>query len=156
MIKTVLAGIWGVLVLSGSLYFFTMNQADNAKSGEEEKAYFGKLEHISLQPMSIVLIRDNTVQGYILVEASFSVDADKKKKLSVPIELITQNAINSSILNDKKIDIERLDEFSIDEFQERLKSYINKKLDKMVVYDVLVQRIDFIKSNNVRSSSSYK
>ena len=156
MIKTVLAGIWGVLVLSGSLYFFTMNQADNAKSGEEEKAYFGKLEHISLQPMSIVLIRDNTVQGYILVEASFSVDADKKKKLSVPIELITQNAINSSILNDKKIDIERLDEFSIDEFQERLKSYINKKLDKMVVHDVLVQRIDFIKSNNVRSSSGYK
>ncbi|MEM8649724.1 MAG: hypothetical protein AAGF54_04280 [Pseudomonadota bacterium] len=133
-----------------------MNQADNAKSGEEEKAYFGKLEHISLQPLSIVLIRDNTVKGYILIEASFSVDSDKKKKLSVPIELIAQNAINSSILNDKKIDIERLDEFNIDEFQNRLKSYVNKKLDKMVVHDVLIQRIDFIKSNNVRSSSSYK
>lgn len=156
MIKTVLAGIWGVLVLSGSLYFFTMNQADDAKSGEEEKAYFGKLQHISLQPLSIVLIRDNTVQGYILIEASFSVDADKNKKLSVPVELIIQNAINSSILNDRKIDIERLDEFSIDDYQMRLKSHINKKLDQQVVHDVLIQRIDFIKSNSVRGASSHK
>lgn len=154
MIKLLLTGIWGVLLLSGSVYFFHSSQAasTNVEEAEEVNPFFGKLETIALDTMSVVYISQNKVQGYIILEVAFIVDADKNKKITVPLKYLVQNSVNNTFLKNDDINITRLDSFDPDEIEKRLAEDLNEKIGEKVVSEVLIQRIDFMSSDDVRDN----
>ena len=153
MIKLLLTGIWGILLLSGSVYFFaSANSSSGPADQEEETAYFGKLETVLLDTMSVAVIRKNSVQGYIILDVAFTVDAKKNKQLTVPINLIIQNSVNNSFLANKKLNINRLDRFDADSYEEELVEIINEKIGEKIVAEVMIQRIDFLSSEEVRDN----
>ncbi len=150
MIKSLVAGIWAITVLSGSIYFFGNQSADPAKESEMTGLHLSDLEHIKLDPMSVAIIRKNEVQGYIIVEAAFSVLGSKLEDLAMPIKILLQNSINNAIFNNPAIDFNRLEKFDIAEFQASLTQEINQKLGNDLIHEVLIQRIDFISSEDIR------
>ena len=153
MIKLLLTGIWGVLLLSGSVYFFgSSTPAKEGEEAKEEKSYFGKLETVKLETMSVAVIRKNAVQGYVILDVAFNVDSKKNKEMSVPINFILQNEVNNSFLGNKDLNINRLDTFDADTYQEELANHINEKLGDKIVADVMIQRIDFLSSEDVRDN----
>jgi len=153
MIKSLLTGIWAVLLLSGSLYYFDgANGGNNNEMSENQKEFFGKLETIVLDTMSVAVIRKNAVRGYVILDVAFTVDAQKNKQLSVPIKYVIQNSVNNAILQDNKLNINRLDNFDADKFETLILAEINKKVGEPIVNEVLIQRIDFLTVEDVRDN----
>ncbi|MBL4600384.1 MAG: hypothetical protein JKX93_15595 [Rhizobiaceae bacterium] len=149
MIKTILAGIWAAAVLSGSVWFF--GQPAPIKGAEEDKgAYFGSLETVKLETIVVPIVRQSSVQGYIILESVYSIDTEEAASLSVPIQYILRDLINRSIYGNTNIDIYRLEKFDLVKFQETIVSDINAKLGKNIVHDVMIQRLNFMTKEEIR------
>ena len=147
MIKSLVAGIWSVTLLLGSLYFFGMMKGEPVAQGEEVPA---KLDHVKLETMSITIIRENTLQGYLILDVSFEFEAKNKRPSSAPAELVLMDAINREVFMNKEIDIDNLDRFDFDGFKEKVKLAVNEKLGETFARDVLIERLDFISYEEIR------
>lgn len=147
MIKAIIAGIWSVALLSGSLILFGGMNGDNADGGKDAAA---KLEYIKLDTMSITIIRDNVLQGYLILDVGFEFEAAKRVNLTAPAELVLMDAINRRVFTDKEIDIERLEQFDFISFKEKVKEAVNNKVGDSFASEVLIERIDFISYEEIR------
>lgn len=150
MIKFLVVGIWTILLLSGSVYFFYSDEKTTQEHLTEESAYLGKLEVIKLEPMSITIIRRNKLQGYVILDISFTIESSKKARLSVPAELLLRDVVNSSVFGNTEIDINQLDRFDFKKFKEQVVRKITNRFGKDLISDVLIERIDFISNDSIR------
>lgn len=150
MIKFLVVGIWTILLLSGSVYFFYSDEKTTQERLTEESAYLGKLEVIKLEPMSITIIRRNKLQGYVILDISFTIESSKKARLSVPAELLLRDLVNSSVFGNTEIDINQLDRFDFKKFKEQVVRKITNRFGKDLISDVLIERIDFISNDSIR------
>jgi hypothetical protein len=98
----------------------------------------------------VTIIRDKQIRGYLIIDAVFTIKQSMKDTLSVPIDLLLRDIIISSLHGNSNIDIFRLEKFDLVSFQKTLLEKINKKLGKKVIYDVLIQKIDFLSKDDVR------
>jgi len=148
MVKFLLLGIWVSILLSGSVYFFAQNNYDApAKSSEK---IFGGLDYIKLDPITVTIIEERQVKGYVIFEAVYTIKQSTKGKLSVPLEYLFSDLVIGSIHGNPDIDIYRLEKFDLKAFQKQILQNINDKLGEKTVYDVLIQKIDFISKEDVR------
>ena len=150
MIKSLVAGVWAILLLLGSLYFFNGETKTADAALDDESEYLGKLEVVKLGPMSITIIRNNDLQGYVILDVSFTIESVKKAKLSVPAELILRDAVNNSVFGNNEIDINNLENFDFTKFKTRMMNEITDKFGKDLIHDVLIERIDFISGDSIR------
>ena len=150
MIKSLVAGVWAILLLLGSLYFFNSETKTADAALDDESEYLGKLEVVKLGPMSITIIRNNDLQGYVILDVSFTIESVKKAKLSVPAELILRDAVNNSVFGNNEIDINNLENFNFTKFKTRMMNEITDKFGKDLIHDVLIERIDFISGDSIR------
>jgi hypothetical protein len=102
--------------------------------------------------MSVAFIQKNAVQGYVILDVAFAVDSARNKKLSVPAKLIVQNEVNNAFLKNRRLNINRLDEFDPDKLEQQMADQINEKVGELLVSEVMIQRIDFLSSEEVRDT----
>ena len=150
MFKALFIGIWVASILSGSVYYFGNMQAKSGNSSKPTASYFGGLDYISLDPMTVVVIRENEVRGYIIVEAVFTIKQSDLPRLSVPMKYLLRDLIIESVHNNPDIDIFRLAKFDLGKFQDQLRTDINVKMGEETVHDILIQKINFISKDDVR------
>ncbi len=148
MVKTLLLGIWVSAILSGSVYYFALNNFE--KPAGKSEGYFGGLDYVKLEPITVAIIDERQIKGYIIFEAVYTIKQSEKDKLSVPIDYLFRDLVIGSIHGNPDIDIYRMEKFDLEAFQDLILQNINKKLRKKTIYDVLVQRIDFISKDDIR------
>ena len=151
MFKTLFVAIWTAALLSGSAWFFgTTTEMTEAEKMESESGYFGGLEYVDLGTQNITMIRDNEIQGYLLLDVVFTISKAEIPTLSVPVEYLLRDMVIRETSENKDIDLYKLSNFDLDVFQKELGSKVNKKLGKETVHEVLVQKIDFLSVDAVR------
>ena len=100
--------------------------------------------------MTVAIVRNNEVRGYIILELSFAMDPDASDDMTKPLELVLNDRIIESLHEDRSIDIFKLDEFDIKAFAERLVTSVNAKMGKDLLKQVLIQDINFVSKEDVR------
>jgi len=149
MVKIIMLGIWVSALLSGSVYYFAQN--NNEKTVEKSsESVFGGLDYIKLEPITVAIIEERRVKGYIIFEAVYTIKQSDKDRLSIPIEYLLSDLVIGSIHGNPDIDIYRLENFDLEAFQQQILKNINTKLGEKTVYDVLIQKIDFISKEDIR------
>jgi len=150
MIKMILVGIWVVVILSGSTWYFGQSASSAGANGKDPSPYFGGLDYVKLETIVVPAVRDDRVVGYIILDSVYTIKQSKKSSMSVPIEYILQDIIIGSIYGNKDIDFLRLEKLQLADLQKEILVDINKKLGEKIVYDVLIQKIDFMSKEDVR------
>lgn len=150
MIKLLATGIWVAMVLAGSVILFDDTKSDAGSAKPELADYFGGFDYVKLEPISISIVRDNQVRGYLVLDVVFTVDGSEKFKPSVPLEYLLNDAILMSVYENNDLDIFRLEKFDLKKFQNKLLKDINDKLGESVVNEILIQKIEFISKDDVR------
>ena len=151
MFKTLFVAIWTAALLSGSAWFFgTATEMTEAEKMESETGYFGGLEYIDLGTQNITMIRNNEIQGYLLLEVVFTISKAEIPTLSVPIEYLLRDMVIRASSENKDINLYKLSSFDLDAFQKELGDRVNEKLGKKTVHEVLVQKVDFLSVDAVR------
>ncbi|EKF41594.1 hypothetical protein [Nitratireductor indicus] len=153
MIKFVLAALWICAVTVGTVLFsFQFSQARN-EAAPTPAAFFGGLEHIATDMISIPVVRKGGVDGYFLTKLSYSIDSKKLKTLSVPVNAMLVDEIFSYLYANPQIDYETSGGLDVVAFRESLRDAINKRVGDELIHDVFIDQADYLSKAEIRANT---
>ena len=142
MIKTLLVAIWCCTALLGANFGATfVMKMQNKKDVAPENAAF---ETRKSRELSIPIIRDGGVKGYVVVQLNYVVDLEAAKKLQTPPEAFVVDETFQLIYGDEKIDFSHLDRLDLGRMTETLIQRINTRLRANVITDMGVVAMNFL------------
>lgn len=151
MVKLLLVGLWSICTVVGSTWLFAgMNDRAEMSGADAHPAYFGGLDYVKLETLIVPSIEDNRIQGYYVIDTVFTMEAAKKAKETVPMEYLLQDALNEAVFASKDLNPLRLDKFDKVEFQNNLLKRVNDHLGEKIIYEILIQKFDFIHKDEIR------
>jgi hypothetical protein len=150
MIKTLIVGLWAGGVALGGAYLAMMLNAEGqatADSGNEDKI----VEFINTGSMSIPVIRDGKVTGYVVTEMSFAVHkSNEGGEAAAPTPYLVDAAYRMLYQN-VAADFSHLKPQDLKEIAEVVKKEANTRLGGDTVQDVLVSSLNFIARDEIRA-----
>lgn len=153
MIKFVLAAIWICAVSVGAvLYSFQSSQARSTSA--PPPAFFGGLDHISTDLVSVPLVKNGTVEGYFLTRLSYSIDSQQLKTLTVPVNAVLVDEIYSYLYANPQIDYSKSGAFDIGAFRDGLRESINERVGSKLIHDVFIEQADYLTKSEIRSNTA--
>jgi hypothetical protein len=148
MIKLLFIGLWVCLITLGSSYaaaYWAVGQ-----SGKEEELYLEGLEYRKLPIITVPMISDGAVQGYVVVKLVYTADAALLHEMSVePDSFVTDEAFRE-IYTNGVVQFGKLSKYNINEITIAVKEHVNKRLAFEVVQDILVEGLNYIEKDDMR------
>ena len=149
MVKTVIVGVWAALVALGSFYGVMLWKA-GAEAKVAPKELFTTLEQVKTDVVSVPMISDGEVQGYVLARFAYLIDGTKLKQLSIQPDVILTDEAFRIIYGSPIRDFQRIEKYDLAKLTERLKESVNKRLGAKLVHDVLVDSINYVARSEIR------
>jgi hypothetical protein len=142
MIKIVLIGLWVCGVSLASSYVAAQWKAE--APAVEEEPYFEGLEYRKLQPITVPMIADGTVKGYVLARLVFTADARALREFPLePEPFVLDEAFREIYLNGK-VDFGQMQKHDLDSLTQAIKAKSNERLGPDFVHDILVEEINYV------------
>jgi hypothetical protein len=151
VIKTLLIGLWVCIVALGSSYFFVqMNNSSSAHVPSEEEVEV--VEFIKTDMVSVPVIRGGKVQGYLVAQLSFAVNkAETAKRPFEPAPYLVDVAYRA-LYENSIIDFSQLQPQDLTLLARKISEGANAKLGGAVVKDVLMNEINYVPRDEVRTN----
>lgn len=146
MIRVAFVGFWGVLLVAGSAYYFSVMAGTGTKT---EPANDKNIEVFTLDTTSIPIIRNNEIRGYLLISAAFTLSSDVAESLPFPVEYQIRDGVFEALFSDRDLDIFQLDKLDIEKTKNEIKNRINAKYPDLVD-DIKLRSFDFMTKNEIR------
>jgi hypothetical protein len=149
MMRMLLLGLWACAVMAGASYAaisMGLLQPGKEKSSHED----GKLETIKSRVISVPIINDGDIQGYVL--AKFSVIAVSSRLKALPIkvdEFVTDEAFRA-IYNSSRHDFRNMQKMDLTALSSEIIERVNKRIGPGVLKDLLIQEFSFISKKDAR------
>jgi hypothetical protein len=142
MIKTLLVAIWCCAALLGANFgaTFVMKMQTRKDVAPENLAF----ETRKSRELSIPIIRDGGVKGYVVVQLNYVVDLEAAKKLQAPPEAFVVDETFQLVYGDEKIDFSHLDRLDLGRMTETLIQRVNTRLRTNVITDMGVISMNFL------------
>jgi hypothetical protein len=151
MIKTLLVGIWVCGVALGSSYFFTqMQRSSLAHGASAEEAEI--VEFIKADMMSVPVIKDGGVQGYLVAQLSFAVSKGEIARLQYEPTPYLVDIAYRALYENSAVDFSRLRPQDLASIAKRIAEAANAKLGAGMVKDVLLNEINYVARDEVRTN----
>jgi hypothetical protein len=153
MIKLVLVGVWVSLVTLASSYAAVTwrggTEASPEVSHESPKSDSG-LEHVRPKMISVPIIADGAVGGYVVAQFVFTVDAKDLKRLSVPPEPLLLDEAFKTIYAGESVDFRHFRKQDLPGLSKKIKGGVNKRIGSELVKDVLIQELNYVPKEEAR------
>ena len=151
MIKTLLIGLWVCIVALGSSYFFVqMNNSSAAHVPSEAEVEV--IEFIKTDMVSVPVIREGKVQGYLVAQLSFAVNKTATKKLAFEPTPYLVDVAYRALYENSAIDFAQLQPQDLTLLAKKIAEGANAKLGGDVVKDVLMNEINYVPRDEVRTN----
>jgi len=151
VIKTLLIGLWVCIVALGSSYFFVqMNNSSAAHVVPAEEAEV--IEFIKTDMVSVPVIKEGKVQGYLVAQMSFAVNKTETKKLAFEPTPYLVDVAYRALYENSAIDFAQLQPQDLTLLAKKIAEGANAKLGGEVVKDVLMNEINYVPRDEVRTN----
>jgi hypothetical protein len=148
MIKVLFIGLWVCLITLGSSYgaaYWAVGQ-----SGSEEEVYLEGLEYRKLPVITVPMISEGDVQGYVVAKLVYTADAGLLNELSIdPDAFVTDEAFRE-IYTNGVVEFDKLSKYNLSAMTIAIKENTNRRIQFNVVQDVLVEGLNYIEKNDMR------
>ena len=152
MIKMILGGVWACIVTLGAAYFAFQWQA-NAKPHDPNAKPVAPKEVVKTRMLSVPIILDNALQGYVMAQFAFTVDVKANKEMSVkPVEYLLDEAFKA-LYAEGTIDFRKAQKQDLSALTKRIADGTNKRLGAQLVEDVLIQELNYIPKEQTRGGN---
>jgi hypothetical protein len=153
MIKLVFIGAWGCGAMFASAYYgyqFRMPPAAGSQAGA------ANVEMLKTDMTSVPVIRDGVIQGYLIFQLAVAVDEEKKNAAHLdPMPYIVDEAFKA-MYNDSSMDFTNLRKFDFTEMGKTIAANLNARFKDEIVRDVLIQNLNYVPKDNVRTNWTQK
>jgi hypothetical protein len=150
--KTATAGLLAIGAALGAGYYAI--SASGANTGNATPENFIGIDYVKIPPFAVPVIQNGFMEGYVVTEWVFTIDAKTKAALVVPPEVFIREDAFRSIYGEVVVDFENLDRVDLVALAETIRSNVNKRLGIEAITSALVQKFDFIPSEKVRDNGA--
>lgn len=149
MVKAVIIGIWISIASLGSFYSVFVWKGQPGENAQQRK-FFGGLNYVKTNAVSVPIISQGRVSGYVLARFVYLADGTKLKQLSVPAELLLLDDAFKILYGTRLRDVQRIEKYDLAALTLKMKNSANKRLEMNLIQDVLVESINYIDKSEVR------
>jgi hypothetical protein len=153
MIKSIAVGLWVCIVTVLSTYaVVTWQTAHSAPKEASSQKLFGGLEAVRTRMISVPVIDDGTVRGYVTAQFIFTVDAKLNKRLSVKPDLYLLDEAFRTIYEGRSLDPRHFKKQDLSVLAKEIAQNVNKRLGLALVDDVLIQELAYTTKDGIRGN----
>lgn len=153
MIKFIVAAIWICGVTVGSIFFAFSSTRDKPADEAKPAAYFGGLDYVKTDVISVPIVVENAVQGYFIARFVYTAEQKKLAAMSVPAESVLIDEIYTYLYSNPMIDFTQAKKIDIGAFRTNLRDAINKRLGEDIINEVLIEQVDFLSKDEIRNNA---
>jgi hypothetical protein len=149
------AGLAASIAISAALgagWFAIQSAADGSDPAKDP--HFGGLDYVKLEAFGVPVIHEGQLEGYLLTEIVFTIDAKVKASMSVPAEFLIKEDAFRSIYGEVLVDFDNLDRIDLAATGEAIRTKVNERLGREAIAEVLVQRLDYIPRDDIRDNAA--
>lgn len=148
MIKMIIAGLWVCVITLGAAYGAFQWQA-NQKPESDAKPKTPK-EAVKTRMISVPIINEGAVQGYVMAQLTFAVDAKIFKEMTIkPQEYLLDEAFKV-IYSEGGIDFRNAKKQDLVGITTKIAENTNARLGQNLVEDVLIQELNYLPKEQAR------
>ncbi len=153
MIKLLFTGIWASILTLGATFGVLQWQKNAAPSqgGEGEK----KLQELRTKAINVPIIGGGTIQGYMVAQFVFTVDAMALQKLPVSPEVYVLDEAFKTIYAGEQVNFQNMKKQDLPVLAKKLGENVNKRLGVDMVQDVLIDQLSYIPKKDVRGPPKF-
>jgi len=147
--QLVVTGLWVCAVTAGAGYGVALWTARDYTHPPKQE-YLEGIEYEKTKVINVPMIADGAVQGYIVAQFVFTVDAKTHRQLSVPPETFVVDEAFRRIYGDEDLDFADLSRVDLKELTLSIKQRVNERLEADVVRDVLIEDFNYVAKGDLR------
>lgn len=151
MMRIIAIGLWICAVAFGSL-FFAVRQNASWEDGAALAAPggFGGVDYVKTDVMSVPIIVDGGVAGYVVTQLVYTVDSNIRNKLGVPLEFFINDEIFRKFYGSYS-DTKQVEKVSFEDVRGAIISDLNARFPEPVIKDLLVEQFNYISAEEIRA-----
>jgi len=150
MIKLVAVGLWVCAVTLASGLTAVSWQSGRLPQ-PESGGLFGGLTTVKTRLISVPIIAEGTVQGYVVTQLAFTVDSNVLKRLSIKPDLLLVDEAIRTIYAGDGFDFRQLAKQDLPKLSKTLTDNVNARVGATLVDEVLIQELSYVPKDQVRT-----
>lgn len=149
MVRTALIAIWVCVVMAGSVYAAVQFGAAPEEKKETQE-FFGGLDYVKSDIISVPIISEGKIGGYVVAQFVFTIDGTIFRQLSVPPNVFIIDEAFRALYAGEVVDFKNMKKYDIDGLKKKIAMNVNERFKADLIKDVLIERLNFIPLNEVR------
>jgi hypothetical protein len=149
MIKLILVGVWVCAATIISAYF-TMNMKQTQTVDQKTDKLTGGAETVKTKMISVPVIADGVIQGYVIAQFVFVMDAKMLKRMTVQPEVFLLDEAFSTIYTGGAIDFRNVAKQDLKLLAKTIEDRVNARLGGKYVQDVLIEELNYMSKDEAR------
>lgn len=150
MIRFILIGVWVCVVALASTYAAAF-WVTGTEHGKAEEPYLAGLEYRRLPVITVPMVIDGSVKGYVLAKLVFTADASLLRKMPIDPSIFAVNAAFQEIYVNGRVESGKMSKYNLPEMLGRIREATNAHLNGDVVQEVLVDSLNYVDKTDMRS-----
>ncbi len=147
MIRLVICCIWICAVALASTYVVA-TWKPGAEEAQSAPRQFSHLEHKTTQPISVPMISDGSVAGYVVAQFVYLSDPKALKEISTPPDAFIADEAFRKLYVDK-VDFNHLEKYDVAGLTKDLVKKVNQRLGADIVKDILIEQFNYVSKRDV-------
>lgn len=150
MIRMMMAGFWLCLVTLASGYGAVEYLSRQAGAATDDASYFQGITYEKTRAMTVPIIKDGAVDGYIVAQFVYTAESRKLQALGVPPESFIVDEAFHHIFAMENIDFRDLRRFDSRALLAQISQRVNTRLDSPVIREMLIEEFNFVAASQLR------
>lgn len=148
MIKVLLIGLWGCIATAGGAYIASsMNLADMANAKKEEPEV---IQVIRPGIISVPVIGEAGLRGYVLAQFSFNIREKVAKKITIPLDSLLADEAFRVVYASETEDFNNMRKKDLALLSKTITEGVNKRLGQPALADVLIEQLNYVSKEEIR------
>jgi hypothetical protein len=156
VVKYIFVGIWVCAVTLGAAYGVMYWRAQQQQAAAHPIAPKIEIEQIKTKMISVPLVLNGTVHGYVLAQFTFTVEAKAANALPVKPDIYLVDEAFRLIYAGEAIDFRTLRKPDVAALGRLIKESVNKRFGTELVKEVFVQELNYVPKEQFRGGASPK
>jgi hypothetical protein len=143
MIRLVLAGLWVCILTAGTSYAVAYWKENGSVLSAKDE-YLEGLQHLKTRVLSVPMVENGAVQGYIVARFVYTVEAKTMHQLAVPPEPYVVDEAFRRIYADERLDFRKLARYDLSILTAAIKQRVNERMQAEILQDVLIEDFNYV------------
>ena len=142
-----LAGVWAAVTTVGSTFVVSRFLNANVAPVEANKPATHQ-EIKTLRPISVPILRDGQLQGYVVLQLKYAIDAGQA--VSDPDVYITDEVFRL-LYGNQQIDLTKLTRIDLDNFLTEARKHVQERLKSDIVKELFIQEAHYVWQRDLKN-----